>query len=212
MTAVRIESVVEPFVSDPAAAVKGARLVARAEFLGILPDDPAERRELGKPLIEAILRRLASHGVAARAELLTHTAWSTNYDALLDAALEQTEHSPMPHLAWNPLRGILGEDLLADLLNVSTTSLRRYAAGDRGTPEEVAGRLHLLVLLVSDLAGGYNDYGIRRWFLRPRAALGDLTPRDVLKADVEKARFDPTSADARRLRVLAAGLAAGNAT
>lgn len=181
--------------------------MARAEFLGVLPDDPARRRELGQPLISDILRRLASQGVASQAELLTRTGGAANYHALLDAVLEQTEHSPMPRSAWSPLIEVLGDELLADLLNVSPTSLRRYASGGRCTPEEVAGQLHLLVLLVADLAGGYNDYGIRRWFLRPRAALSGRTPRDLLKANA-----DPGSAEARRLRALAGGLAGASAT
>ena len=83
------------------------------------------------------------------------------YLRLVNAALEQTEHSPMPNSEWAPLTQALGEELLAQLVGISPSSLRRYAALARATPDDVAGRLHVLALLVADLAGGYNDYGVR---------------------------------------------------
>ena len=111
----------------------------------------------------------------------------------------------MPDSEWAPLTQALGEELLAQLVGISPSSLLRYAA--RATPDDVAARLHFLALLVADLAGGYNDYGVRRWFTRPRAALGGQAPRDLLGAG-----FDPEGADAARLRDLAAGLLGAGAT
>ncbi len=34
--------------------------------------------------------------------------------------------------------------------------------------------------MVGDLAGAYNDTGIRRWFVRPRTVLQNRAPADVL--------------------------------
>jgi len=63
---------------------------------------------------------------------------------------------------------------------VSTSSLRRYTAGARPTPDDVAARLHHVALIVGDIAGSYNDIGVRRWFTRPRTQLGTQTPATVL--------------------------------
>lgn len=76
---------------------------------------------------------------------------------------------------------MLGEPLLAALVGVSRSSLRRYAAGRRATPDAVAGRLHHVALVVGNLAGSSNDYGTRRWFERKRSQLGGRSPRGLLK-------------------------------
>jgi len=38
-------------------------------------------------------------------------------------------------------------------------------------------------MVAADLAGGYNAFGIRRWFERPRSQLGGASPRQRLGAD-----------------------------
>jgi hypothetical protein len=76
------------------------------------------------------------------------------------------EDSPLPDQEWTALRNTLGDGLLARLCRVSEVSLRRYAARARPTPDVVAQRLHILALIVADLRGAYNDYGVRRWFQR----------------------------------------------
>ena len=81
----------------------------------------------------------------------------------------------MPASEWPALHRVLGPDLLARLLQISTVSLRRYQSGARKTPDDVAVRLHALALMVGDLAGAYNDAGIRRWFARPRT-IRDVPP------------------------------------
>ena len=90
--------------------------------------------------------------------------------------------SPVPASEWPALQRVLGGDLLARLLRISTVSLRRYLSGGRRTPDDVAVRLHAVALIVGDLAGAYNEAGIRRWFARPRTALGNRAPVDVLTA------------------------------
>jgi hypothetical protein len=113
----------------------------------------------------------------------------------------------MPQEEWKRLQATLGDELLADLVGVSLTSERRYSGGERTTPDEVADRLHFLAMLVADLSGSYNDYGIRRWFDRPRQALAGRAPRTLLGRG-----FAPTSDDGAGLRRLAAGLVGAGAT
>jgi hypothetical protein len=92
----------------------------------------------------------------------------------------------MPQGEWPQLVATVGESLLAEVLGISASSARRYAAQERPTPQSVAMRLHFLALLVADLAGAYNEYGIRRWFTRPRSRLDGKRPADLLRA-----HFDP---------------------
>ena len=56
-------------------------------------------------------------------------------------------------------------------------------------------------MIVTDLAGSYNDFGIRRWFRRARAALGGKTPVETLSGD-----RDPDSEAPRKVRELAGWL------
>lgn len=107
----------------------------------------------------------------------------------------------MPAGEWPNLAAILGDDLLAQLLGISHTSLRRYRAGARPTPQDVASRLHVLALVVADLSGAYNEYGVRRWFLRPRSQLGGRTPAELLGKG-----WDPDGREAALLRALAGQL------
>ena len=94
---------------------------------------------------------------------------------MLPRVNEALDASPVPASEWPALHRVLGPDLLARLLQISTVSLRRYQSGARKTPDDVAVRLHALALMVGDLAGAYNDAGIRRWFARPRT-IRDVPP------------------------------------
>jgi hypothetical protein len=111
------------------------------------------------------------------------------------------EESPAPSIEWRPMRALFGEQELAALLGTSRQSVGRYAKGARATPDDIADRLHWLAMVVSDLAGGYNDFGIRRWFHRPRAALGGRSPRQALGRN-----WSSISESARKVRALAAAL------
>ena len=55
--------------------------------------------------------------------------------------------------------------------------------------------------------GSYNDFGIHRWFERPRSQLGGRSPKAALKGG-----FRPDDGDVRRVRALAAALVGGGAT
>ena len=126
---------------------------------------------------------------------------------MLQHVSEALDASPMPMSEWPALHRVPGSDLLARLLNTSTASLRRHKSGARATPDDVAARLHALALMVGDLAGAYNDLGIRRWFVRPRTVLGNRTPAAVLTA-----RWWPEDPGPRQVRDLASALTASPAT
>jgi hypothetical protein len=65
----------------------------------------------------------------------------------------------------------------------------------------VAARLHWLAMVVADLAGAYNNFGIRRWFERPRSQLQGKSPRQVLGN-----AWSPDDEAASRVRALASVL------
>jgi hypothetical protein len=125
----------------------------------------------------------------------------------LDAAVRDLEQSPTPDTEWEALERVLDDDLLGDLVGVSPSSVRRYANATRRTPDAVADRLHFVALLVGELAGAYNEIGIRRWFARPRSALGGKPPAALLAGD-----WTPDGEDAQRVRELAASIAGSPAT
>ncbi len=105
-------------------------------------------------------------------------------DELLAQVYAQLEECPSPATEWQSVRDVLNDDaLLAALLGLGVVSVRRYAKGERHCSDTVAARLHWLALLIDQLEGTYNSYGIRRWFQRPRAALNGQAPQDRLKGD-----------------------------
>jgi hypothetical protein len=105
------------------------------------------------------------------------------------------------------LERALGAELLAGLVGVSANSLRRYLAGTRSPPDDVAARLHFLALVVGDLIGSYNEIGVRRWFGRPRAQLGGQTPTTLLEG-----AWNPQDEGPVRVQQLAATLLRAPAT
>ena len=115
--------------------------------------------------------------------------------------------SPRIAFEWNRLAEILGLELLSRLLGISGGSVRRYRANARTTPDDVAERLHFLSLIVGDLAGAYNEMGIRQWFERKRAQLDGRTPLEWLKG-----RWKPAQSGPRRVQDLARALVASPAT
>lgn len=166
---------------------------------------------LDTPLMAAVLQRLGSAGLLQRAvvqgSLRSLPTDTGSIGDLLRAANIALEDSPLPPQEWSALRAIIGEALLARLCGISEISLRRYTAGTRPTPDAVAYRLHTLALIVADLRGAYNDYGIRRWFLRPRAQLDGHAPADLLAAG-----WTPDDSGVRQLRELAGNLTGSPAT
>jgi uncharacterized protein (DUF2384 family) len=207
MPILHFASISDPLVRDPVAARAAVRLVAWTHYLGLLGDVEGPV-DLDPALLLGAFAALSEAGVAQHARVMLQQATEpSEYRELLEAALDQIEHSPLPGSEWAPVIETLTESLLAELVGISLSSLRRYAAGTRTTPDDVALRLHFVALLIVDLSGGYNEHGIRRWFDRPRRALGGRPPRDLLGAS-----FDPDAPDTHRLHDLAAVLAGAGAT
>lgn len=206
---IQIEAVEDPF-TDPVVARRASILLGRAETMGLLGDLDTISR-LDASLIAAVLQRLGKAGLLQRVfaqgslkQLPTDTGSMLD---LLREANTALEDSPLPSREWSALRAILGDALLARLCGISEVSLRRYTTGMRSTPDPVAQRLHTLALIVADLRGAYNDYGIRRWFQRPRVQLGGRAPENLLAAG-----WTPDTPDVRQLRDLAGALTGSPAT
>lgn len=171
--------------------------------MGLLPGDHSIRvLDLGA--LRALARILARSGVGSAAA--AGIIGSAQPDAArLRGAVEQLsralEDSPIPSSEWRAVSAVLDDALLGRLLGVSPSSIQRYRGGDRATPDEVAGRLHVLALLIADLAGAYNEIGIRNWFRRRRSVLEGKSPLDLLARS-----WSPDGPAVTRLRALARSL------
>ena len=126
---------------------------------------------------------------------------------IIRRVLDALEASAIPDKELPALAKVLGADLLSDLLGVSEASLRRYSAGTRSVPDEVASRAHFLSSIVADLRGGYNRFGVRRWFGRRRKLLDGASPSELLSGG-----WDPDEAAPQRVADLAHWLAIPSAS
>ncbi|HEV7678429.1 MAG TPA: hypothetical protein VGQ42_07660 [Candidatus Dormibacteraeota bacterium] len=206
MTVLQIASAEAPY-NRPALGVRAARLLGLAEAMGLLPT-AAPIARLDRRAILGPVRHLLRQGIGRNAALEFETAADPERLAeLLDRLHAELLASPTPHTEAHQLGDLLGLDLLARLTSASPTSLRRYAAGERTAPDDVAARLHHLAVIVSHLAGGYNDFGIRRWFLRPRPQLKGRSPATALGSD-----WDPDGGAAQQVLRLAEALNSSPAT
>ena len=203
----RIRSVAEPFTS-PRLAFKGTAALARADAMGLL-----EGRDQGVTLDATIFGRLADRLRKARigaTVVPTLSAVAKDpvlFERCLDQLNDALEASPAPSTEWSRLLRTLDREMLARLVGISPASVRRYAATARETPDDVAARLHWLALIVGDLAGAYNEIGIRQWFERKRTQLGGRAPAQLLIG-----RWKPDDEGPRRVRALAAALSGSPAT
>lgn len=208
MSTLRIESVSEPF-SEPRSGFLASRILAFASTAGLLGGAKIDSLDL--KTWRNVLTRLRAAGLLRAAPFLAVPSKARLTTAELASELgrlyEAIEGSPLPATEWAPMRELFGDEMLEKLLGISRQSIQRYASGRRSTPQEVAERLHLLALIASDLMGSYNDYGIRRWFERPRSQLGGRSPRAVLKRG-----WRPDDEAVRRVRELAAALVGSGAT
>lgn len=187
-------------------------LVTKVSAMGLLGSRPL--LELTPKTLVRIFDALQKHGLlrVKRAELKPLLAEPPGASPVpiataLQEAISALEESPAPASEWGAMREVFGDDQLAQLLDISISSLRRYAASERTTPDHVADRLHYLAMVVAELAGSYNDWGIRRWFERPRAQLGGKSPRAVLGK-----KWDSTTRAAQRVRELARSLSGAGGT
>jgi transcriptional regulator with XRE-family HTH domain len=179
----------------------------RAEAMGIVEPDVAR---LDPDAIRHLAGQVRSAGIAtSAADVLRNVAQPSRQDvvALLEMIIAALEASPAPRFEWKGVARVFPVDDLAALLGVSVSSLKRYESGDRDTPDEVAARLHFLALVIGDLAGSYNDIGIRRWFQRKRSQLDARSPAAILAGS-----WDPDAAGPQRVRQLARNLVALSGT
>jgi hypothetical protein len=185
----------------------------RAEAMGLIEPESAPRADgAALRLLAARVRRAGI--AAAAAERLNATALNNvevpdaaEIVPLLETMIAALEASPVPRFEWAGLGRVFGPEQLAALINVSLSSIKRYVSGERDTPDDVAARLHFLALIVGDLAGSYNDVGIRRWFQRRRTRLDGRAPAALLKGN-----WDPDDEPPKRVRQLATELLSLSAT
>ncbi len=207
MTAVRITSV-DARLDRPGLVAASMGLVRRAVGMGLLSGrDPIERLDVD--LVRAIAREASTAGVGQDAAVALLQggdrvpAGLATLIGRLDGALVD---SPMPDREIHELLRVYDHDGLASLTGTSVASLRRYAAGTRAVPDAVAARIHFVALVTSDLAGSYNEFGLRRWWERPREPLGGRAPRAALGAE-----WSPDGPEAVAVAGLAAALAGDGA-
>lgn len=206
-------SSVEP-AFEPSQVVGLIGLVSRVAAMGLLHGKPIER--LDSDAIERVLDALQAGGLlgtqrARFGAMLRPGAWKHESIDETSNAIRQLiavlEESPVPRTEWPAMREIFGDEALAELLAISLSSLKRYAGEERATPSKIAERLHWVAMVVADLAGSYNEFGIRRWFERSRSQLEGRSPRKVLGA-----QWSPGDPAAWRVRSLAASLVGAGAT
>ena len=202
MTNIRIQTIEEPF-DDPGTVRSAVGFLSRAESMGFLGTDDIDH--LGLSTVRSVIDAMTDAGLGAGPGAVLHMPEDeiTGSDiaevlAELEAILES---SPAPDSEWPVLGELFGIDGLAALLEVSTASVRRYLRGDRATPDLIAARLHFLAMVVSDLSGAYNEFGVRRWFGRSRSALDGAAPQELLIHG-----WDPDDPGPRRVRALARAL------
>jgi hypothetical protein len=206
MARARTSSVLDPGPPDARFLVGSYRLLERARLLG-LEDVPVTVASPGDAARQtaAIAGQLAFAGLGRAAATLAQR--EPGDAAAVERLIAALDASPVPEREWEPLRSLLGDDLLGPLVGVSQSSLARYASGSRATPDVVAARLHVVAMVCADLRGGYNDYGIRRWFVRPRPSLEGASIVDALGPD-----WEPDGPPAEKVRELAASVLSVGAT
>lgn len=190
----------------PAADVRRLTFEAlrRAEAMGLVAAS-GSINDLGLADAKRILRGVTDAGIARSSLLQLDTIDQPDpaeVTELMRTVIAALEASPAPSYEWRAVGRVFDAESLAPLLGISVSSLRRYQAGTRVTPDDVAARLHFMALVISDLAGAYNEIGIRRWFQRDRSLLDGQTPASLLVGE-----WSPEAAGPGRVRELARSLA-----
>lgn len=203
---IQIESTAPP-LDSPAAAAWALRVLSAAEAMGLLRGGAPIRRLDLRTIEPAVRNASAAAGIGRDMLAELRRARPERIEVVLQRLYDALEHSPAPSSEWPTVVGTLGPELLADLVGVSQSSLRRYANGLRRTPDDIAERLHVIALVVGDLAGSLNEFGLRRWFQRPRAQLDGRSPAQLLRG-----RWRADAPAAERVRALAYAATAPLAT
>jgi len=210
MENIQIESVGFPF-QEPGFTRLAVHVLTRATAMGLLDNKKVFEELVWDGYQQRIAEMVRGGGIArsllAEAKSLQQDSEIREYRGLVERIAVALEGSPVPNTEWKALLEIFAPQDLAALLGTSASSVRRYSEGERATPGDVAERLHCLALVVGDLAGAYNDYGIRRWFNRKRTLLSGKAPADLLKGSWKPGSRGPTS-----VRKLAESLVSFGAT
>lgn len=187
--------------------MRAARLLGLAEAMGLLGSTQSVDR-LDWETLRGSVGEVVARGIGRSAAVALDGARDPERIAgLLDRLYDELLQSPSPEPEAQRLLALFGVDQLAGLVGASASSLRRYAAGERTPPDALAARLHHLAIITSHLAGGYNEFGIRRWFERPRAQLRGRAPAAMLRGE-----WDADSQPAQRVLQLAEALNSAPAT
>lgn len=196
---IQITSIMPPFEKEDLYP-RATRLLRRADAMGLL-DEPI--RELSPEVVRKVARKLSQHGLASdlAARLSAGKLSAAELSRYLDAALLALDESPVPAAELTKLNSTLGHELLARLLEISAASLQRYQSGDRQAPDAIAERAHFLTSVISALEGMYNEFGVRRWFERPRSTFDGQSARHLLGQG-----WTPTDGAARRVLAAAESL------
>ena len=206
MSNLHIQSIRSPY-NDPRLAAAAIGALSRADAMGLLSRPVTCLDDSAMVGLETGLAE-AGIGQAFLAELhRLPCSDPARLSALLEKITEALDQSPAPAHEWRALQDVLGLELLIRLLRISQSSARRYLSGSRATPDTIAARLHFLAFVVGDLAGAYNDIGLRRWFDRRRERLNGKTPAQAL-GDA----WSPEDGAPQRIRELARSLASSPAT
>lgn len=201
-----IQSVRSPF-DDQRLASAAIGALSRADAMGLLP---RQITCLDDSAMEGLETGMSEAGIGQNFLSELHRLPCSDparLTALLERINDALDESPAPAYEWRTLYNALGSDLLAKLLGVSQSSIRRYLSGSRPTPDTVAARLHFLAFIVGDLSGAYNDIGVRRWFDRSRKHLDDKSPAQLLAG-----RWLPDDDEPLRVRELARSLVSSPVT
>lgn len=205
MAAIRKLSDSDP-IEDRDASWLLLRLVELMAAVGLGPGPRADMKlDLG--LARRSLRVLAGHGIGTGAVPRMDLMRPERLRDVLSAACRSIEESPHPDTEWTRVLELWSPEELAAMLGASAPSVRRYASGERTTPDDVAERLHFIALVAGDLVGSYNAIGVRNWFRRPRPPLSGKDPARVFRG-----KWKPHDELPRKVRELARSLADASAT
>lgn len=195
----RFSSAEAPFEAVSVAG-EAARLLCQAEASGLWdPQSIVTRLDSG--VFAEALGAIAASGVAP-ARAIEWTAYADKgaeeFAGWIHGIRSDLAACPVPERELGRLEDTLGAGDTHELLGVSASAYKRYRVGLREVPDVVALRAHVVAGIVGDLAGSYNERGIRRWFKRPRPQLDGKAPSDVLSGD-----WNPDGEQTRRVAELA---------
>lgn len=86
---------------------------------------------------------------------------------------------------------------MGELSQANTLELEQHAGG--GAPGAVEARARFVFTVLCHLRGTYNVWGVRRWFVRRRAALDGKSPLEALSDEGAWSPESPAAMDVSKL-------------